>query len=57
MADLEAEINRGRSILDLQKAYSTATRSGNEIDPVIERRYRTVLSELQLSGDENWWFV
>lgn len=50
VADLEAEINRGRSILDLQKAYSTATRSGQEIDPVIERRYRTVLTELQLSG-------
>ncbi len=49
-ADLEAAIDRGVSVLDLQKAYSNATRFNQPLDSNIESRYRSVLGELQLRG-------
>ncbi len=48
IADLESAINAGESVLALQKAYSSATRFSEPIDPQLESRYRNVLAELQL---------
>ena len=50
VADLEVAIDRGESVLSLQKAYSNATRFNEPLDLKLESRYRSVLSELQLRG-------
>lgn len=50
IADLEVAIDRGESVLDLQKAYGNATRFNQPLDLNVESRYRSVLSELQLRG-------
>ena len=50
IADLEVAIDRGESVLDLQKTYSNATRFNQPLDLKLDSRYRSVLSELQLRG-------
>lgn len=48
VADLEAALEGKSNILSINRTYAAATRSGEELEPSLERRYRAVLGELQL---------
>lgn len=48
VADLESALEGKPAILSINRAYAAATRSGEELEPALERRYRSVLGELQL---------
>jgi hypothetical protein len=48
--DLRQLLDRPGSILEIERAYQLATAGGIGLDPVVERRVKTVLGELRLAG-------
>ncbi len=50
VVDLERELSNPKTILGVQNAHQLATRSGHELEPRLQKRYESVIAELQLSN-------
>ncbi len=57
IAHLERTLESSRLLPDIERAYHLATRGGLALDPMIERRYQSLKSELQLAGRRRQWVI